>query len=363
MLVLHGFWAAHEGLCLWAEDSELPVASTSHALRSARPHPFAAPSSALATLHAGKPAEAVLLLPSARTAPLDSPELIRAAPRPAPRAGPALLPWTVPVVLLNGTSALAAIPERIPGIRYGASMDYLAALAGFATELVARGRVLPTLDHDGASAVARWRAVIQGPDVATMHALVAAMPPVCRALAGRAPPEEAAGHAPETGDAHEVMTAALAALVDAAAREALPPGLRLAPPRRGRLPARLPAADAWLAALTGLDGRLDADPAELSALAHALAPWEDVGTGQTGPARATFRLTEVPAEPDDGLFAALAEDEPSAAGGRFGAFSGSGEAVGGGPKADAGLAGPGAPGPGEPGWRLEFLLQSVADPS
>src|SRR5262249_44532120 len=240
MLVLHGFWAARDGLCLWAEDSELSVASTSDALGSARPHPFAAPSSTLATLHPGKPAETVLLLPSARTAPLDSPELIRAVPRPAPRAGPALLPWTVPVVLLNGTSALAAIPERAPGIRYGASMDYLAALAGFAAELVARGRVLPTLDHDGASAVARWRPVIQGPDVATMHALAAAMPPVCRALARPAPPGEAAGgapaHVPETGDAHEVMTAALAALVDAAVREALPPGPRLAPPPRGRPP-------------------------------------------------------------------------------------------------------------------------------
>ncbi len=332
MLVLHGLWAAREGLCLWAEDSELPVASTSHALRSARPHPFAAPSSTLATLHAGKPAEAVLLLPSARTAPLDSPELVRAVPRPGPRAGPALLPWTVPAILLNAASALAAIPERAPGIRYGASMEYLAALAGFAAELVARGRVLPTLDHDGASAVARWRPVIQGPDVATMHALAAAVPPVCRALARQTTPDEAvrrfAGHVPEAEDAHEVMTAALAALVDAAAREALPPGLRLAPPRRGRLPARLPAADAWLAALTGLDGRLDADPAELSALAQALAPWEDVGTGHTGPARATFRLAEVPAEPDVGLFAALAEDEPVTAGGGFGAAGGSAGAVG-----------------------------------
>ena len=123
MLVLHGLWAAREGLCLWAEDSELPVASTSHALRSARPHPFAAPSSTLGTLHAGKPAEAVLLLPSVRTAPLDSPELVRAVPRPGPRAAPALLPWTVSVVLLNAASALAAIPERAPGVRYGASMD------------------------------------------------------------------------------------------------------------------------------------------------------------------------------------------------------------------------------------------------
>ena len=40
MLVLHGFWAAHDGLCLWAEDSELPITSTSHTLRSAGPRRY-----------------------------------------------------------------------------------------------------------------------------------------------------------------------------------------------------------------------------------------------------------------------------------------------------------------------------------
>src|SRR5437763_8576863 len=177
MLVLHGFWTAHDGLCLWAEDSELPVTSTSHALRSARPHPFAAPASVLTALHAGKPAEADLLLPSLRMAPLDSPELIRTAPRPAARSEPALLPWTGPILMLHGAPALAAVPTRAPRVRYGASMDYLAGLASFAAELVARGRVLPTPDHDGAGAVARWRPGVQAPDVAPMHAPVAAMPP------------------------------------------------------------------------------------------------------------------------------------------------------------------------------------------
>ena len=42
MLVLHGFWAACDGLCLWAEDSKFPVTSTSHALRSAMARPYAA---------------------------------------------------------------------------------------------------------------------------------------------------------------------------------------------------------------------------------------------------------------------------------------------------------------------------------
>src|SRR5215471_12245920 len=157
MLVLHGFWAFGDGLCLWAEDSELAVPGPGATPGPARPHPFAAPAGVLAALHPGKPGEAVLLLPSRGAAPLDSPELIRAAPRAAGRAKPALLPWTVPVVMLNGPSALAAFNERAPGVRYGASMDYLAGLAAYATELVARGRVLPTLDHDGTGAVARWR--------------------------------------------------------------------------------------------------------------------------------------------------------------------------------------------------------------
>jgi SNF2 family DNA or RNA helicase len=349
MLVLHGFWTARDGLCLWAEDSALPVTSTSHALRSARPHPFAAPAGVLTALHAGKPAEADLLLPSLRMAPLDSPELIRTTPRPPARSEPMLLPWTVPIVMLYAAPALAAIPERAPGVRYGASMDYLAGLAAFGCELVARGRVLPTLDHDGAGAVARWRPVIQGPDVAAMHALVAAMPPVCRAVPGHADP-------------HEVMAAALAALVDAAAREALRAGLTLVPPRRGRLPARLPAAEAWLTALTGSDGRFDADPEELPVLARALAPWEDIGTGRTGPARATFRLAEVTAEPDDMLFGSagaagpgVPEREPASG------VPGSPEA-GQAPVAGDGDA-PGHDEAPEPGWRLEFLLQSIADPS
>jgi SNF2 family DNA or RNA helicase len=342
MLVLHGFWTARDGLCLWAEDSELPVASTSHAVRSARPHPFAAPASVLTALHAGKPAEAELLLPSLRMSPLDSPELIRTTLRPAPRSEPALLPWTVPIVMLYAAPALAAIPERAPGVRYGASMDYLVGLAAFATELVARGRALPTLDHDGAGAVARWRPVIQGPDVAAMHALVAAMPPVCRAVPGHADP-------------HEVLAAALAALVDAAAREALRAGLTLVPPRRGRLPARLPATEAWLTALTGSDGRFDAEPGELSALARALAPWEDIGTGRTGPARATFRLADVTAEPDDVLFDAAGPEVPEHESGD-GRDTGLALAAG-----DGGV--PGHAEEPEPGWRLEFLLQSIADPS
>ena len=230
-----------------------------------------------------QPAEAVLLLPSLRTAPLDSPELVRTTPRPPVRSKAALLPWTVPVVTLDAAAALTALSERPPGIRYGASLGYLADVAAFAGELVARGRVLPALARDQAGAAARWRPFLQGPDAMAMHSFARAMPPVCRAVPG-------------DDDPYELLTAALGAMVNAAAREALPGGLSLTPPRRGRRPGPLAAAEAWLAALCSADGRFDADPGEIDLLAEALHSWDEVGTGLTGPARATFRLAEATSE-------------------------------------------------------------------
>ena len=303
MLVLHGFWSPGVGLCLWGEDSERTVKSPSQAYQAARPHPFAAQPSTLTELCTGKTDEVVLRLPSLRSAPLDSPELIRITPRPPAKSNPGLLAWTVPVVVVEASSALSALAERAGDVRYGASVDYLGEIAAFAGDLVARGRVLPVLERDEVGPVAGWRPVLQGRDVVAVHALVTAIPPVCRA-------------APDHEDPNEVVTSALRALVDAAARQALPADLVLTPPRRGRRPRRLPAAEAWLNALSTPDGRFDADDAEVDALAGTLAPWAELGTGDTGPARATFRLTEVTSSDEE-----------------------------------------------EPWWRLEFLLQSVEDPS
>ena len=84
------------------------------------------------------------------------------------------------------------------------------------------------------------------------------------------------------------------------------------------------AGGSYPSALTAPDGRFEADPDELAALATSLRPWEEVGVGRAGPARATFRLTET-------------EEIETGSGGE---------------EAPAGT-----------GWRLEFLLQSMADPS
>ena len=284
MLVLHGLWSMSGGLRLWAEDSDLPVKSPSQALRAARAHPFAASADAIATMYAGKPGTCVLLLPSLRSGPLDSPELVRVMPRPTPRTNATLLAWTVPVVQLDAAAAVAAFDERVGDIRYGASVDYLAELAGFARELVERGRVLPQLRCDTHGPIASWRPVLAGRDVVALTSLAAAMPPVLRS--------ELDGH-----DPYKLVTLALEAMVDAGARAALS-HVELLPARRGR-PKLRPAVEAWLTALTAPDGRFDAVPDELDALVDALTPWDDAGTATVGPARATFRLSETHTESQD----------------------------------------------------------------
>jgi hypothetical protein len=114
--------------------------------------------------------------------------------------------------------------------------------------------------------------VLQGPDIIAMNSLTAAMPPVCRARLG-------------DHDGHELAMSALGGMVDAATRTALPPGADLLPPRRGRRPRCLPAAEAWLTALTVPDGRFDADAGELDALVELLRrgrKWAPAGSARPG---------------------------------------------------------------------------------
>ncbi|HXV93668.1 MAG TPA: DEAD/DEAH box helicase, partial [Pseudonocardia sp.] len=208
-------------------------------------------------------------------------------------------------------------------LRYGASVAHLRAVMALAGDLAARGRVLPTVAYEGTGAErrphARWRPVVRGLDAAAAESLVAAMPAVARA---ERPAE----------DPSALVADALTGLVDAAVRDRLAraaPPVALVPPRRGRAPARPPAVEAWLAALLTPDARVDADRRALDALAEALAPWDAVGTEPVGEGRASFRLAEVstlhdPADP------APDPDDQTGEGTR---------------------------------WRLEFLLQSTADPS
>ena len=299
--------------------------------RAPRPHPFAADpgvlGDALGLLGegprdlAGKAAadELTLWLPSAGPGPGCAPELIRPADpdedERGDKRGPgrgrraALGCWRVPALAFGPAAALTLLaaldpvdsPSAAaahPDLIAGGSAVYWAAVARFAADLCARGRILPVLDRAGGGAAglgsaggdllpgsaggsllargllgqgwaAAWRPVLTGPDAPRAAELAGAMPPVCRA-------GEPGGQPPGP-----LLAAALDALADAAARARLDasaagpglgaasPGLRgstpAVPARRPRAalgpapaaprapPARVPVAERWAAALTGPD--------------------------------------------------------------------------------------------------------------
>ena len=217
----------------------------------------------------------------------------------------------MPVLALGPAAALALLRDSGLGgpgpadesAIAGGSLTYLAAVAGFAAGLAARGRVLPVFETDGDSYAAQWRPVLGGADAQRARDLAAAMPPSCRA---------ATGHGPGT-----LLGSALDALADAAARARLA-AAPLLPARRGRIPARLPLAERFVLALTTADARLDVvtprDEAEAASLGEALDAWRDGAVIPAGPVRTCFRLAE-PATPEVDPwrveFALQSADDPS----------------------------------------------------
>jgi SNF2 family DNA or RNA helicase len=371
--VLHGIWA-RGSLCLWAEDPELHQSvgfARGGSPRTLRPHPFAWPASELAGLLASLAwpgadvarkavdDELTLLLPAAGRAPLASPQLGRPPAAPAPAApapaalalaDPALAPaapltdpaladlaladpalagpvrrgpvgrvslarWRVPVLVFDPAAALDMLGRFSqldePEVTAGGSLPYLAAVARFAADLAARGRVLPVLVSQDGTAAARWHPVLGGADGQRGRDLAAAMPPSCRAE-----PADDELDGPPPGP---LLAGALELLTDAAVRSRLPASLLTA--RRGRSPARIPVAERFLVSLTTTDARIDVvtpqDEAEAQQLTAELGSWLDTARIPAGPVRTCFRLAEPagPTEPESDLwrveFALQSADDPS----------------------------------------------------
>ena len=238
-----------------------------------------------------------LLLPSFRDGPQPSPHLLRADNDDA-AAGRAefLHPWFVAVASVGPADAvdvLLGLPRADePGIAVGDSPRFLAEVAKLALELLARGRVLPTLAWPDDQWLARWQPVTIDPgDSVRVRLLADSMPPLLRAEVGLSEH----GRRPEA-----VVADVLGAVVDACARRFLSGG-RVA--RRGRRRSRS-AVEAWLAALTGADPVARADVQELAVLAEELEEWR-------AGARAVRRAPDVP----DLLSAVRARGAGRAAGG------------------------------------------------
>ncbi|MFI5909105.1 DEAD/DEAH box helicase [Dactylosporangium sp. NPDC051541] len=245
MLVVHALWI--EGrVGLWASDAGTLLAGLN------------------LDGDTGIAAERTLLLPT-RGRKLE--------PWPAVTEKAALKPWTVATVEYTPDEALGLLPGlcALAGddITLAQSTEWFISLTGFAGSLVARGRMLPAITGGRP----RWAPVLTGRDAAYARALALALPTAAIQGLTRA----------------AVVTEALDAFVDAAARADLP-------------------ADAQ----TWLDGIAGVAP-------ERLAAWEADAVG--GAVRACFRLVEPP-EPEIGEepapdphwtleFALQAADEPT----------------------------------------------------
>ena len=222
--------------------------------------------------------------------------------------------WEVPTLALDPEDALgyllsaddAEIDLEQP--IDGAGLRALQALAGFAVDLVGRGRVLPGVRETGDGRVmALWAAVVTGADAVWLRASAKGLPGSFTAACPAAVDRGAA--------AVRSLAAATDALVDAAVRS------RLGPVPRRR------AAASFRSALTGSDPYFATTPVAFAALDQALADWQREVT-QVGAVRACFRLVEP---------------------------MGAAEATAGEATADDGES--------DSQWRVDFALQSTEEPS
>ena len=114
--------------------------------------------------------------------------------------------------------------------------------------------MLPTLDRAGDAALARWRPVVQGSTGWPLDNLVTALPPVGRA---ESRPRRPGAPAPAPTRRRWSRTRSRCSPTPPSATGwPAPRPITLVPPRRGRVPARPPAAEAWLAALLTPDARV-----------------------------------------------------------------------------------------------------------
>jgi len=249
----------------------------------------------------------------------------------------------VPVLVLPAGPALDVLPslsrQSARGVVPGDSIGFLDRVLEIGLEVAARGRLLPGVrTHLGGRAVARWLPVPAPDHDERIRLLAEAMPPSCRAeftdpSGGRGAGGRAgwAGRAPGA-----ILFDLLGAVVDEVARSALARH-RLLPARRGRPPRVRPAEEAFVTALTSADPTIDAEPGEVAKLERVLVEWYRSGLHPAGAVRTCFRLAPPETEPE-------AADQGSDPAGQ--------ETAGSKGKRN-----------GEDPWRIEFLLQSVEDPS
>lgn len=280
----------------------------------------------------GRDRMARLVLPSTETAPGPSPTL---AARGANDGGETteLRAWRVPVLTVPGGAAVDWLRGDWPELKdvaFGSEWEVWRRAAQLAANLVEVGQLVPTLESveaAGGVARARWQPLpTRDAVLAELHRLEAALPESVRADASfrdDAPPNTDANtfHPPSTG---ELLERGLTSLADGLARSRL--SARDLPTRSGSRRGDQPARNAWLSGLVGANPVVSAPEDALENLREKLDDWtRDLERLQRRRVRLHFRL-HPPQVPDDSEAAAqtVPVDAP---------------------------------------WRLEFLLQSITEPS
>ena len=305
MLVIHSLWDTQR-LCIWAESSSLPLTAAKTKRGRGRPrldpapqpHPFAlsgpALSDQLPQSFAGAGPEAAsmaLFLPSGKSGPLPSPQLLRDDSLPATATG--LGKWTVEALAYPPSSAfdlLLALPARPPpGIAYAGSLEFWSRLAFFTLELLAREKFVPDIKDDAAL----WRSLMDERDRDHLLTFAQCLPPVCRSVAmERAPSPQ------------ELVNSFVNRAIDSFLRQNIPPA-DILPPHRGRPPSAVPLAQRFLQALCSETPSLKATPEELKILSrgHAFLALRPVTRSADVPFRTCFRLDPRPLDRITGWFA------------------------------------------------------------
>jgi SNF2 family DNA or RNA helicase len=244
-------------------------------------------------------------LPSRSESPVHSPEAARAVaalgdggtPAEPVGDGPLLLgTWQVRGVALEAVRAVQLLAD-LPGdgriatnsVVLGSDIRFWSAVAKLVVELLARQRVVPTLELHGGEYEAGWRPVMDDPrDVERLARLVQSMPPAARALRG--------SNGQDEPRARSLVESFLSTAVDGLARTWLS-----ATTSRRLTPSPPPSAGrAWLEALRRGDRVVRASTRELDHISTRLAEWRAplVTASSSSPYRTCFQL-EPPAPPAD----------------------------------------------------------------
>ncbi len=285
-------------LGVWGEDSSAPSPPRRPGRRPrVQMHGFAATHEDLIVPFAESGRKAItstvkLALPSRGGAPVASPELVRDEFE-ASKAALTVGQWQAPALEFDADLAFAVLgglgEQAAEAAVWGSSIAHLSDMRAFASDLVARGRLLPGVVAEGPRAA--WRPVLTGSDAVWARELALSSP--------------AALFATDPATAFDLWAEALDWLVDAAARAALG-STRLALGRAGDATTR-----SWLGALTGSVRAFSGDSTAVARLAAALGEWQRDAVA--GPVRACFRLVEPAGEDEDWQvrFGLQAAEEPS----------------------------------------------------